>query len=89
VFPGTGDGTLQARSDFGTPFNPSALAVGDFNRDGRPDLAVTNYGAGNVSILLNDSPRVTAPVPTLGPLAFALLGLLLATTGLATLRRTV
>src|SRR6266705_1027746 len=31
---------------------PIALATGDFNRDGRPDVAVANQGSGDVSILL-------------------------------------
>lgn len=30
---------------------------GDFNRDGAPDLAVTNYNTNNVSILLRDSEK--------------------------------
>src|SRR5262249_62166639 len=33
---------------------PIALAVGDFNGDGAPDLAVANNYSDNVSILLND-----------------------------------
>ena len=30
---------------------PSSIAIGDFNRDGKRDLAVTNSGSGTVSIL--------------------------------------
>jgi len=30
---------------------------GDFNRDGAPDLAITNYNTNNVSILLRDSEK--------------------------------
>jgi hypothetical protein len=33
--------------------NPDGLVSGDFNRDGRADLAVVNKGSNNVSILLN------------------------------------
>ena len=33
---------------------PAAVAVGDFNADGTPDLAVTNSGSGDVSILLGN-----------------------------------
>lgn len=30
-----------------------AITVGDFNGDGKPDIAVTNFAAGTVSVLLN------------------------------------
>src|SRR3989442_8297825 len=33
---------------------PVAIAVGDFNGDGKPDLAVANSASNNVSILLNN-----------------------------------
>ena len=32
--------------------NPYGVAVGDFNRDGIPDLAAANYGPDTVSVLL-------------------------------------
>ena len=35
--------------------NPSSIAVGDFNRDGKPDLVVTNLSANNLTVLLNTS----------------------------------
>ncbi len=34
------------------PAQPSALLTADFNRDRRPDLAVADYGSGQVTILL-------------------------------------
>ena len=34
--------------------SPSAIAIGDFNGDGKPDIAVLNSGSNNVSILLNN-----------------------------------
>ena len=43
--------------DFGPPktyaagTNPVAVVIGNFNGDGRADLAVVNGGSGNVSIL--------------------------------------
>ncbi|HWQ33398.1 MAG TPA: FG-GAP-like repeat-containing protein [Blastocatellia bacterium] len=36
---------------FDTGTGPQSVAVADFNGDGRPDLAVANYAAGNVSVL--------------------------------------
>ena len=40
------------RSSPATGFNPYAIATGDFNGDGIPDLAVTNYVSNTVTILL-------------------------------------
>jgi len=34
--------------------NPRAIAIGDFNKDGIPDLAVANVGSSDVSILQGD-----------------------------------
>lgn len=34
--------------------SPSVIVVGDFNGDGKPDIAVANSGSGNVSILLGN-----------------------------------
>ncbi len=42
---------------------PYSVVVGDFNGDGKPDLAVANYGANKVSIFLNTTPNGAA-VPT-------------------------
>jgi hypothetical protein len=36
--------------------SPSSVAVGNFGGDARPDLAVTNGGAANVTVLLNATP---------------------------------
>ena len=54
VLLGNGDGTYAAAAtspeSVGT--SPSGIAAGDFNRDGRLDLAVANTGSDTVSILL-------------------------------------
>jgi len=53
VFPGLAGGGFGARSDYGgVGINPTAIAVGDLNGDGRPDLAVCNAGSNLVSVLL-------------------------------------
>ncbi len=49
---GNGDGTFQPRVDFATGAQPAAVAVDDFNGDGKLDLAVANQGDNTVSILL-------------------------------------
>ena len=53
---GNGDGTFQPRKDYGTGEGgvPLDLAVGDFNGDGKPDLAVANSESGTVAILLGN-----------------------------------
>lgn len=52
---GDGKGGFRPAIDFPVGTNPYSVAVGDFNKDGKPDLAVANYNDGTVSILLNRS----------------------------------
>ena len=58
VLLGNGDGTFQAPVIYNTDTNGNAyaLAVGDFNADGNPDLVVTNIGTGSatISVLLGN-----------------------------------
>src|SRR3989475_12741971 len=42
VLLGNGDGTFQPAQSFGAGSGAFSVAVGDFNGDGRPDLAVAN-----------------------------------------------
>src|SRR4051812_14342844 len=40
--------------DFPVGPNPQTVATGDFNNDGKADLATANYNDGTVSVLLGD-----------------------------------
>jgi hypothetical protein len=67
VFLGNGDGTFQPRVTYNVGSYPDALVTGDFNGDGRTDLAVANAGDGTVSVLLGNGngtfqPQVTSTV---------------------------
>ncbi len=45
---------LQQPVSYATADTPSAVAHGDFNGDGKPDLVTANYEANAVSVLLNN-----------------------------------
>src|SRR5216110_413227 len=49
--------SFTAKQDFATGPFPISVTVGDLNLDGKLDLAVANFGANTVSVLLN----TTAP----------------------------
>ena len=67
VMRGNGDGTFQPPAYFGVN-SPTGIAVGDLNKDNRPDLAVSQSGQPSivtVSVLLNtttNSPTITGVV---------------------------
>ena len=48
-------GTFQAKVNYGAGPYPWSVTAGDWNGDGKLDLAVPNYFNDNVSILLNTS----------------------------------
>jgi hypothetical protein len=54
VFLGLGFGDFADQTTFstGTGSVPYSVALGDFNNDNRMDIAVANYGTGNVGIFL-------------------------------------
>jgi hypothetical protein len=48
-------------NDFPVGKNPAAIAVGDFNGDGKPDLAVANEASNTVSLLLGGGTNLFLP----------------------------
>jgi hypothetical protein len=52
VLLGKGDGTFQPAVNYAAGSGPTSVAVGDFNGDGKQDLAVANYYSSGVSVLL-------------------------------------
>jgi hypothetical protein len=54
VLLGNSIGGFGAKTDFGTGTNPASVAIGDLNADGKPDLAVANWGSNTVSVLLGN-----------------------------------
>jgi hypothetical protein len=72
VLLGNGDGTFQPATLFdASAFSPVAIAVGDFNGDGLPDVAMAlfNYQAPNLAVILNDTgyPQATNASLTSSP----------------------
>jgi hypothetical protein len=67
--------TFRPAVNYPAGTGPSSVAGGDFDRDGKQDLAVANSTSGNVSILLNNGngtfkPAVNYPAGT-GPSSIA------------------
>jgi hypothetical protein len=54
IFLGNGFGAFNPPINYIAGTSPQSVAVGDFNLDGKPDLAVANKGSENVSILLGN-----------------------------------
>ncbi|WP_333399262.1 FG-GAP-like repeat-containing protein [Microcoleus sp. K4-B3] len=55
--------TFANQATFPTGDGPASVSIGDINGDGKPDLAVANFGSGSASILLNTTPT-GATTPT-------------------------
>jgi hypothetical protein len=53
VLLGRGDGTFERPLDFEMGDESSAIAIGDFNRDGFRDVAVANPYLARIAVLLN------------------------------------
>lgn len=59
------DGTYQAAVPYTVGNNPIGIAVGDFNKDGKLDLAVANAKDGTISILLGNGNGTFQPATTI------------------------
>jgi hypothetical protein len=64
VLLGRGDLSFQVGSTVTVGSTLAAIVAADFNSDGRPDLAVTNYGSASVSILLGRGDGSFQAAPT-------------------------
>src|SRR5688572_28726108 len=51
--------SFATKVDFSTGTNAYSVAIGDLDGDGKPDLAVTNYGSNTVSVFRNTSTSGT------------------------------
>lgn len=58
---GVGNGVFNGPAHFQAGSDPRSVAVADFNRDGREDLAVAAYASGAVTVLLGSGSGTFAP----------------------------
>jgi PKD repeat protein len=47
--------SFASKVDFATGASPRSIVIGDLDGDGKPDIAVANYGSSTISILRNTS----------------------------------
>ena len=59
---GNSNGTFQAPIEINTGTSPEAVVVGDFNGDGRPDIAVASFNS--MTVLLNQGNDAAATRPS-------------------------
>ena len=56
--------TFAPKIDFPTGAAPLSVSIGDFNGDGSPDVATANFFSDTISILLNNTPKVSIAAGT-------------------------
>ena len=66
VLLGNGDGTFQSPLAVATGDDGTSLAIGDFNGDGKPDLAVGNEAFNDVWVLLGNGDGTFQPAQDFG-----------------------
>ena len=66
--PGASTPTFVPQTQFTTGRGPNSVSIGDINGDGRPDLAIVNFGSNSVSVLLNTT-ATGATTPSFAPQA--------------------
>jgi hypothetical protein len=65
---GNGDGTFQNQVSVGSNFNSAvAVAIADFNNDGKPDIGVTDQWFASVGVLLGNGDGTFQPTPIMSP----------------------
>lgn len=79
---GNGDGTFQPKADYAAGTNPSSVAVGDFNGDGRLDMVAADTYNSAASVLLQPG-LISGPDATLSSTSLTFALQLLGTTSAA------
>ena len=64
VLLGNGDGTFRIARTYTSGINPQDVVIGDFNGDGKPDLAVANNNDATISVLLGNGDGTFGPRAT-------------------------
>jgi hypothetical protein len=62
--PGASTASFATQQTFATGARPRALAVGDVNGDGQPDVLVANFNDNTVTVLLNTPVRILGNLAT-------------------------
>jgi FG-GAP-like repeat len=63
---GNSDGTLQSGADYVVGQTPIAAAIGRFNKDRAPDLAIADQSSEEISVLLNTGATLQSESPAAG-----------------------